>query len=211
MKVIITENQLKAIDKYILNEEEVSKFDLGKYIDALQKYQPIFTDSDENNVSDEIDYKPSDINIPTNLTFSGKASDLLHPLGKKVRITSKFGYRNLGYGSKNHKGVDLATPSGSPIYTPANGIVIEATSTNNGCGGLIKINHGNLITKYCHVKQWIVKKGEQVKKGQQIGYSGGGRNDPNKGTSSGPHLHYEIIDTNSMAAIDPLKVQNNLA
>jgi len=203
MKVLITEKQLKAINKYILNEQETTKFDLGKYFNVMSK---VFRDKE----TPENDLSEPNLN-DLNLSFSGKAEDLLHPLGKKVRITSKFGPRNLGYGSKNHKGVDLATPSGSPIYAPADGVVIEATSTNDGCGGLIKVNHGNLITKYCHVKQWVVNKGEQVKKGQKIGYTGGGSSDPNRGTSSGPHLHYEIIDSSNNVAIDPLKVQNNLA
>ena len=47
--------------------------------------------------------------------------------------------------------------------------------------------------KYCHLKKWAVSEGENVIKGQLIGFSGGGPNDPFRGNSMGAHLHYEVV------------------
>jgi murein DD-endopeptidase MepM/ murein hydrolase activator NlpD len=66
-----------------------------------------------------------------------------------------------------------------------------------------------LETKFCHLRRLNVREGDKVKKGQIIGYSGGGRNDPMHGNSSGPHLHYEILDKSSIA-MNPTSVDPNL-
>lgn len=142
-----------------------------------------------------------------------RGKGMLHPLRHKVKIDSRFGKRKAptAGATTNHQGIDLGTPSGTPVYAPLDGTVIKSLDTSpNGCGGHIRINHGdNLETKYCHLKQMVVKPGEKVKKGQHIGYTGGDINDPGRGISTGPHLHYEVVvDGNS---VDPLLVQPDLA
>lgn len=141
-------------------------------------------------------------------------TELMHPLGSGHKVTSGFGMRNIGKGtSKNHKGIDISAEVGSPVYAPADGVVIYAGDTTpNGCGGFVKINHTgvNLQTKFCHLSKWIVAKGDQVKKGQLIAYSGGQRGALYAGNSLGPHLHYEVLDSGGLA-MNPTKVHSDMA
>ena len=128
-----------------------------------------------------------------------------------AKLTSGFGPRNIGgRASKNHKGCDLGVPSGTPVYAVANGKVLSARDTTpDPCGGFVKLQHSDYITKYCHLKRWDVKKGDEVIKGQQIGLSGGGEFDPYKGNSMGAHLHYEVLSGGKH--IDPVKVHSKLS
>lgn len=141
-------------------------------------------------------------------------AELMHPLGPKHKITSGFGMRNIGKGtSKNHRGVDIGASVGTPIYAPADGKVLRAGDTTpNGCGGFIKIEHPlqGLQTKYCHCSKWVVKDGDEVKKGQLIGYTGGARGAQYAGNSLGPHLHYEVLNSAGIA-FNPTKVHSNMA
>ncbi len=122
-----------------------------------------------------------------NITNSGKA-----------RISSPFGPRNIGgKASKNHKGIDLSYPSGTEITSPLDGVIEKASPNAGNCGGLITINHGtfngkNVKSKYCHVKRLDVNKGDQVKQGQVVGLSGGGKNDVGRGNAMGAHIHFEV-------------------
>jgi len=125
------------------------------------------------------------------------------------RVSSPFGPRNIGgNASRNHEGIDLAVKSGSPAYAVANGVVIKSKNIGK-CGGHVRIKHDNHETKYCHLKRWVVEKGEQVSKGQLIGYTGGGKSDPNRGNSMGAHLHYEVIKGGQK--INPSYVHSELA
>ena len=138
---------------------------------------------------------------------------MIHPLGKKAKIDSPFGSRTspTAGATSNHKGVDLDASSGSPIYAPLDGVILRAEDTTpNGCGGHIRIKHDKTMdTKFCHLKSWKVKTGEKVKKGQVIGYTGGGDKDPYRGTSTGPHLHYAIVFNGK--EINPVTIQPGLA
>jgi hypothetical protein len=131
--------------------------------------------------------------------------ELTYPLqGKTFSVTSNFGQRDTG----NHKGIDLKAESGTRVVAAASGRVIKADTTSdpNGYGGQVSIRHdadGNTFyTKYAHLRKIDVSKGDIVNKGEVIGESGGGKNDPNRGRSTGPHLHFEILDSTSKS-IDP--------
>lgn len=138
-------------------------------------------------------------------------NQMMHPLGKTMPISSEFGLRNSKSGSRNHKGIDISTPSGSPVYSPLDGVVEAARDTTpNPCGGFIQLNHNSVHTKFCHLSRISVRTGEQVKRGQLIGYSGGGKNDPMRGRATGAHLHYEILNS-GLIAMNPVSVQSNLA
>lgn len=127
----------------------------------------------------------------------GGSSELLYPLREKGKLNSRFGDSR---GNRSHKGVDIGIPSGTEVLAPADGIVELAQDTSpNGCGGMVKLNHGNLYTKFCHLKRWTVNTGQKVKRGDVIGFSGGARTDQYRGTSTGPHLHYEILDSGGLA------------
>ena len=154
---------------------------------------------------------PSKVKVPKNLSVIELGRYMMHPLGAKADIASGFGPRDVKVGSKNHKGVDISAESGTPLYSPLDGVVTKSLdTTDDPCGGHIRINHGQLQTKYCHLSKMIVAKGSKVKRGQLIGYTGGGKNDPHPGRSTGPHLHYEILDANDVA-LNPVFIEPNLA
>lgn len=85
-----------------------------------------------------------------------------------------------------HNGIDIPAPRGTPIYATADGIVGRAQRLG-GYGNYVEIEHGNLIqTRYGHMSSYVVSSGQQVKKGEIIGYVG------STGRSTGNHLHYEV-------------------
>lgn len=133
-------------------------------------------------------------------------STLMSPL-PVFNVTHPFGEPR---SSAPHNGVDLATASGTPVSSPADGEVIVANINGNSmCGGTIRIKHANnIITGYCHIKQVDVSTGDQVKQGQVIGLSGGGANDIGKGNSTGPHLHFTVTVNNEV--VDPAEYINKL-
>jgi murein DD-endopeptidase MepM/ murein hydrolase activator NlpD len=109
------------------------------------------------------------------------------PLAGAV-LTSSYGMRThpvLG-GNRKHHGIDLAAPTGTPVYATADGIVSRADWFSS-YGLYISIEHGaSLQTRYAHLSRLAVANGDVVKKGDLIGYVG------STGRSTGPHLHYEV-------------------
>lgn len=107
------------------------------------------------------------------------------------RQTSGYGPRRspTAGASSNHRGVDLAAASGTPIYATHNGTVSSAGwNVRSGYGYSVTINAGNGVqTFYGHNSRNTVKPGQQVRKGQVIGYVG------STGVSTGPHLHYGVM------------------
>lgn len=105
-----------------------------------------------------------------------------------VKLTSNYGMRThpvIG-GRHNHKGVDLAAPTGTPIYATADGRVSRADRFSS-YGLYISLDHGaDLETRYAHMSRLAVAAGQRVRKGDIIGYVG------STGRSTGPHLHYEV-------------------
>lgn len=105
------------------------------------------------------------------------------------RISSYFGRRIDPYTGKYkwHHGMDFTGPVGTEIYATGNGKVIEKGYSNFGYGYEIIIDHGfGYKTRYAHLNQIKVEKGDQVERGEVIGLLG------NSGRSTGPHLHYEV-------------------
>jgi len=104
-------------------------------------------------------------------------------------LTSPFGMRVhpvLGY-KRMHNGIDMACASGTPIYATRSGTVTVASYQAGGAGNYVSINHGDGFSSiYMHMTHYIVYVGQQVSKGQVIGYVG------STGISTGPHLHFGI-------------------
>lgn len=89
-----------------------------------------------------------------------------------------------------HKGVDMSTDYGVPVYATGDGVVekVEQGKRRRGYGRQILINHKfGYKTRYAHLLKMFVKPGEKVQRGQLIGEVG------SSGGSTGPHLHYEVI------------------
>ena len=109
-----------------------------------------------------------------------------------ARLSSNFGIRKhpiLGY-KKKHRGTDFAAPKGTPIMASGNGIIKKASWCGGG-GNCIKIKHNSTYTTiYAHLSKFAngIKSGKKVKQGQIIGYVG------STGMSTGPHLHYEVVE-----------------
>lgn len=100
-------------------------------------------------------------------------------------------------GFTTHAGIDLDAKSGTEVLSPLDGEITDAAIRDNDCGGTIAINHGKVgghetKTRYCHIRKLNVTKGQKVKKGDVIGFSGGGREDEGRGNTSGAHLHFEL-------------------
>lgn len=104
---------------------------------------------------------------------------------------------------RTHTGLDLHGSMGDPIIAVQDGTVVVSQKTDNGGYGIyVDIDHGNGIkTRYGHMSRNIVNVGEVVKQGQVIGYVG------STGTSTGPHLHFEVRVNDE--AVDPEKYINS--
>lgn len=93
-----------------------------------------------------------------------------------------------------HAGTDFPVPLNTPVYSTCDGEVVAVTSLTTSYGKHIKIkatvNGSTVYMRYCHLNSFAVSVGNKVTSGQLIGYSG------STGNSTGPHLHYEVRDTN---------------
>lgn len=165
---------------------------------ASNEYQPEKTDQ-ELIAELEIEINNLKTLLPN---IEGKSTQIKSSLTKQKHnldhtpsIWPVRGYISSSYGwrphpvlkeLKRHTGIDIAVPRGTPVKATADGKVVSA-GWSSGYGILVSIDHGNgLKTLYGHNTRAIVKKGETVKKGQIIAYSG------KTGIATGDHLHYEV-------------------
>jgi len=121
-----------------------------------------------------------------------------------ARLSSSFGMRKhpiLGF-NKMHRGTDFAAPIGTPIMASGDGIIIKAGWCGGG-GNCVKIKHNTTYqTVYAHMSKFsnLSIPGSRVKQGQIIGYVG------STGMSTGPHLHYEVIENGKKINSQKLKL-----
>ena len=111
-------------------------------------------------------------------------------------LTSGFGWR----WGRMHKGIDIANSVGTAIVAAQHGRVTFAGWSDGGYGYLVEITHGDgSRSLYAHQSRILVREGEEVLQGQQIGEMG------STGRSTGPHLHFEI-HAPGYGAINPMDV-----
>jgi murein DD-endopeptidase MepM/ murein hydrolase activator NlpD len=138
-------------------------------------------------------FRPAKVSIPSRNPLDGAS------------LTSGFGMRThpiLG-GRRGHKGIDLAMPTGTPIYATADGVISKAEWFSS-YGLYISLEHGgNIQTRYGNMSRLNVAAGQQVRKGDLIGYVG------STGRSTGPHLHYEVRI--SGVAVNPVPYMQDAA
>lgn len=115
-------------------------------------------------------------------------------------LSSSYGRRTDPFTGKSdfHPALDISTEYGKPIYATANGTV-QVASRSGAYGNLVQLSHGfGLMTRYGHMSRFAVKVGDEVKRGDVIGYVGA------TGRASGAHVHYEIWVNGR--PINPLKL-----
>jgi murein DD-endopeptidase MepM/ murein hydrolase activator NlpD len=105
------------------------------------------------------------------------------------RVTSGIGWRIDPFGSGRmiyHRGVDIAVPTGSPVFSVRSGTVLFA-GNSKGYGNLVVVDHGDgFVSFYGHNSALMVSPGQRVDSRKVIALSG------NTGRSTGPHVHYEL-------------------
>ena len=121
-----------------------------------------------------------------------------------ARLSSPFGMRKhpIDGFNKMHKGTDFAAPTGTPIMASGSGIVKKAGWCGGG-GNCVVIKHNSTYqTIYAHMSKFAngIRNGVRVKQGQTIGYVG------STGKSTGPHLHYEVIQNGKRINSQTLKM-----
>jgi len=117
-------------------------------------------------------------------------------------VTSPYGNRTSPFSGilKFHEGIDIAAQTGTPVMAPADGVVIKA-GFSTGYGNLVEISHGyGIKTVFAHNSRLNVKAGQRVKRGEVVSYVG------DSGSSTGPHLHYEVR-LNGLP-VNPVKYMN---
>lgn len=106
-----------------------------------------------------------------------------------TRMASGYGWRSDPFtkARKMHWGMDFTAPKGTPIYASGDGKIVRADNNSSGYGKHIRVDHGyGYMSLYGHLSRYNVKKGQQVKRGDLIGFVG------STGRSEAPHLHYEV-------------------
>jgi len=114
-------------------------------------------------------------------------------------ISSYFGYRPdpIYKIEKFHSGIDFSAQKGTEAYATGDGVVCDVEKGHWGYGNMVTIDHGyGYKTRYAHLQKAAVRRGQQVKRGQLIGFIG------NTGKTTGVHLHYEVLKNN--APINPI-------
>jgi len=184
--------EMLAKNQDLLNEIELKTDELIKISDKIEEIEEIVGVVDGSGSGDaKTLYERVDL---ASITSAEKAIVLqLIPNGSPMnhsRVTSNYGYRHHPILKKQelHPGIDLKAEIGEPIYAPADGAIdYVRNGYSGGYGNMIKLDHSfGFSTIYAHLSKAVVDRGDFIKKGQLIGYSG------NSGLSSGPHLHYEV-------------------
>lgn len=152
------------------------------------------------DTSSAFDGKVKELDVALDMLDAIKAKSGAFPIGNPAKghvVTSSFGYRTDPFNGEKamHTGMDFRDSAGSPIRPTAAGTVVSA-GWDGGYGQMVEIDHGNgYTTRYAHMSQILVKKGDTVTPDTIIGRVG------STGRSTGPHLHYEVRKDGS--ALDP--------
>ncbi|WP_407862630.1 murein hydrolase activator EnvC family protein [Parvimonas parva] len=175
------QNKVKNLDANISFEEKV-KADILRGMNEKKIQQGID--------SGEIKARPSN-------------GEMMWPLSGYYSISSPFGWRNapIGSGGERHRGIDIPAPTGTPVYSATDGVVISS-GWNGSYGNAVMIQYtNNIVIVYGHNSSLVVSAGQRVSKGQVISLVG------STGNSTGPHLHFEVRYNGY--PVDPLKYLNH--
>jgi murein DD-endopeptidase MepM/ murein hydrolase activator NlpD len=142
--------------------------------------------------------------------------NLAYPLEEKGVITSKYGYRIHPVKKRriHHNGIDIGVKQGTSVKAIEDGKVMRSDMVDkNGYGNFICIKHNNLggstkFSCYAHLSSRLKSVGDDVVKGEEIGKSGGVKGATGSGSSTGPHLHFEIRNSLTGDWDDPQQYLN---
>ncbi len=128
------------------------------------------------------------------------------------KINNEFGFRRNPFGGRSyefHAGMDIDGERGDTIVAPGKGVVTKS-GWQGGYGNMIEIDHGNgITTRYGHLAKIEVAVGDEIARGQLIGFVG------STGRSTGPHLHYELrlndrpINPRRFLPAEPIEIVKN--
>ena len=193
----IRKNDSYQIIYEIFQDEDDKIFETGKII-----FANLILGGQENSLYLFIDKKKNEEHYDLNGKSVRKA--LMKTPINGARLSSSFGMRKhpiLGF-NKMHKGTDFAAKEGTPIMASGDGKIIRARWCGGG-GNCVKIKHNSTYsTVYAHLSKFAsgIKEGTRVKQGRIIGYVG------STGMSTGPHLHYEVIENKKKINSQKLKL-----
>ena len=166
----------KLTDEYQATVEAAAK----AYIDKIQKQLAATVHGENRPV-----FLPGGNVMPVNGTVTSGFSERKNPFYAENSGAEEYEF---------HKGLDIEVPIGTSVYSYSDGYVVTASSSNS-YGNYMIVSHGDYETLYAHLDTLIAKKGDRVKAGQTIAFSG------NTGRSTGPHLHFEVRVNGE--AVDP--------
>ena len=193
----IKKNDAYQIIYEIFQDEDGKIFETGKII-----FANLMLSGQENSLYLFVDKKKNEEHYDLNGKSVRKA--LMKTPINGARLSSSFGMRKhpiLGF-NKMHKGTDFAAKEGTPIMASGDGKIIRARWCGGG-GNCVKIKHNSTYsTVYAHLSKFAsgIKEGVRVKQGRIIGYVG------STGMSTGPHLHYEVIENKKKINSQKLKL-----
>ena len=187
------DNEQDAVETLMADkEEEITAYetDINKKEAAIAEYEAMIAEQDRiiKDLEAAIAAEKKRLEEENRKAINYDGGKFKWPAPSYTRISDDYGYRiHPTLGTKQfHNGVDMASPSGSPILAAYDGEVIAA-SYSSTMGNYIMIDHGDgLITIYMHASSLGVSVGQSVSKGQQIGCVG------STGRSTGPHLHFGV-------------------
>ncbi len=165
--------------------QKVSKT-YGVSMDDLKRANP-----DKSMRGGEWIFIPTQVGIVSFLRETNAVEDysdlgtgrFMWPVPKYYKVSSHYGSR----WGRNHDGIDIPAPKGTPFVASDNGVVIYSDNGIRGYGNMIVVSHSDdIFSVYAHNNKNLVDKGDRVRKGQVIGHVG------NTGRSTGSHLHFEI-------------------
>lgn len=184
----LTPTEYDIAKKQANNSFKSNYMPLGINLDKLI-FRPVFKKLD--NIGEEA--SKNALELQRLLSNLSQQKSLLSSIPSIAPVTgwiaSGFGPRISPFTGKKawHMGIDIAALIGTPIYAPADGVVIFS-GKKSGYGKFIMVAHGyGVVTRYGHNAQNMVQAGQRVKRGDQIATVG------MTGRTTGPHLHYEVV------------------
>jgi murein DD-endopeptidase MepM/ murein hydrolase activator NlpD len=184
---VVMSHPLSAVLRKLVENSSARKF-LGAQLIALTVVSSVFA-----LPIHAFDYATSRPQFVDGAVFTPVTTETTYmmPVVRPLGISQGFG--------RFHPGVDVRAPRGSEVVAMADGVVIEANFSTSGYGKHVRILHdGEVISLSAHLDTLLVKAGDKINKGTQIGTIG------MTGWTTGPHLHFEV--SQGVKFIDPMTI-----